>query len=49
MDRRQPKGDVRFEQPPAKLVAVRPDDRDIAAENAKMKEESPYPHSCGGA
>jgi hypothetical protein len=42
-------GDVRFEQPPVKLVAERPDDQNIDEENERMKTEHPYPHSCGGA
>ena len=43
-----PRGDVRFESPPVKLVAERADDADIEEENERLKSERPYPHSCGG-
>ncbi|HZG88371.1 hypothetical protein [Paenibacillus sp.] len=43
-----PRGDVRFEAPPARLVAEREDDADIEQENERLKAERPYPHSCGG-
>ncbi|HZG58531.1 hypothetical protein [Paenibacillus sp.] len=45
----RPRGDVRFEQPPAKLVAARPEDELIEDENERLKAERPYPgESCGG-
>jgi len=44
-----PRGDVRFEQPPVKLVAARADDKDIESENERLKADRPYPgESCGG-
>ncbi|WP_309120761.1 hypothetical protein [Paenibacillus sp.] len=43
-----PRGDVRFQRPPAQLVAARADDKDIDAENKKLQADRPYPHSCGG-
>jgi len=43
-----PRGDVRFEQPPVKLVAERADDKDIREENEKLQADHPYPGSCGG-
>ncbi len=46
---RAPRGEVRFERPPVQLVAAREDDKDIAAENEKLKSDRPYPgESCGG-
>ncbi|MCI3922758.1 hypothetical protein MO973_21245 [Paenibacillus sp. TRM 82003] len=42
------RGDVRFEQPPVKLVAERPEDERIEAENERLQAEHPYPGSCGG-
>lgn len=43
------RGDVRFQQPPVKLVAERPADEKIEAENERLRSESRYPDSCGGA
>jgi hypothetical protein len=46
---KKPRGDVRFEQPPVKLVAERADDSDIESENERLKTDRPYPgESCGG-
>lgn len=42
------RGDVRFEQPPAKLVASRPEDDRIEEENKRLQAEYQGPSSCGG-
>jgi hypothetical protein len=42
------RGDVRFDQPPVKLVAERPEDQTIEEDNERLQAENPYPHSCGG-
>ncbi|WP_274364167.1 hypothetical protein [Paenibacillus thermotolerans] len=44
----KPKGDVRFQQPPAKLVAARAEDEGIEALNKKLQDDDGFPHHCGG-
>jgi hypothetical protein len=41
-------GHVEFHQPPVKLVAERPADKNIEEENARLQAENPNSPSCGG-
>ena len=46
--RERKRGDVRFAQPPVKLVAERPKDANLEEENKRLQAEYQGPNSCGG-